>query len=195
DYVFDTSLDVTLTTENGNDNRIHMMPEGSLSYSALGDVDTIQWRSNHLRDDWSNIHSFDHGDTTGTLTAIDIIHQLEHLPGIDIEGNHTISLRGIKANDTGGHTSSPLITANIMLMDTDSAFETKAEASGMSSTSMIMGIGAFIVLFLLVLFVVNFISNKEEGTLAGINFNTLRDYDTTAGNSNAILVEVDKTKS
>ena len=195
DYVFDTSLDVTLTTENGNDNRIHMFPDESLSYSAMGDVDTIQWRSNHLRDDWSNIHSFDHGDTSGALTAIEIIHQLEHLPGIDIEGNHTISLRGIKANDTGGHTSSPLITANIMLMDTDSAFETKAEASGMSSTSMFMGIGAFIVLFILVLLVVNFISNKEEGTLAGIDFNTLRDDDTTAGNSDAILVEVDKTKS
>jgi hypothetical protein len=195
DYVFDTSLDVTLTTENGNDNRIHMFPDESLSYSAMGDVDTIQWRSNHLRDDWSNIHSFDDGDTSGTLSAIEIIHQLEHLPGIDIEGNHTISLRGIKANDTGGHTSSPLITANIMLMDTDSAFETKAEASGMSSTSMFMGIGAFIVLFILVLLVVNFISNKEEGTLAGINFNTLRDDDTTAGNSDAILVEVDKTKS
>jgi hypothetical protein len=195
DYVFDTSLDVTLTTENGNDNRIHMMPEGSLSYSALGDVDTIQWRSNHLRDDWSNIHSFNQGDTTGTLMAIDIIHQLEHLPGIDIEGNHTVSLRGIKANDTGGHTSSPLITANIMLMDTDSAFETKAEVSGMSSTSMFMGIGAFVVLFILVLFVVNFISNKEEGTLAGIDFNTLRDDDTTASSSDAILVEVKETKS
>ena len=195
DYVFDTSLDVTLTTENGNDNRIHMMPEGSLSYSALGDVDTIQWRSNHLRDDWSNIHSFNQGDTTGTLLAIDIIHQLEHLPGIDIEGNHTVSLRGIKANDTGGHTSSPLITANIMLMDTDSAFETKAEVSGMSSTSMFMGIGAFVVLFILVLFVVNFISNKEEGTLAGIDFNTLRDDDTTASSSDAILVEVKETKS
>ena len=173
DYVFDTSLDVTLTTENGNDNRIHMFPDESLSYSAMGDVDTIQWRSNHLRDDWSNIHSFDDGDTSGTLSAIDIIHQLEHLPGIDIEGNHTVSLRGIKANDTGGHTSSPLITANIMLMDTDSAFETKSEVSGMSSTSIFMGIGAFIVLFILVLFVINIISNKEEGTLAGINFNTL----------------------
>ena len=195
DYAFDTTLDVTLTTENGQDNRIHMMPEGSLSYSALGDVDTIQWRSNHLRDDWSNIHSFNQGDTTGTLMAIDIIHQLEHLPGIDIEGNHTVSLRGIKANDTGGHTSSPLITANIMLMDTDSAFETKAEVSGMSSTSMFMGIGAFVVLFILVLFVVNFISNKEEGTLAGIDFNTLRDDDTTAGSSDAILVEVKETKS
>ena len=188
DYVFDTSLDVSLTTENGNDNRIHMFPEDSLSYSALGDVDTIQWRSNHLRDDWSNIHSFDDGDTSGTLSAIDIIHQLEHLPGIDIEGNHTVSLRGIKANDTGGHTSSPLITANIMLMDTDSAFETKVDASGMSSNVMFMGIGAFIVLFILVLFVVNIISTKEEGTFAGIDFNTLGNEGTIETNSNAVLI-------
>ncbi len=195
DYAFDTSLDVSLTTENGMDNRIHMFPEGSLSYTALGDVDTIQWRSNHLRDDWSNVHSFGKGDASGTLAAIDIIHQLEHLPGIDLDGNHTISLRGIKANDTGGHTSSPLITANIMLMNTDSAFETKAETTGMSSTSMFMGIGAFIVLFLLVLFVVNFISNKEEGTLAGIDFNALHDDDSSAGNSDAILVEVTEAKS
>ena len=195
DYVFDTSLDVTLTTENGNDNRIHMSPEDSLSYSALGDVDTIQWRSNHLRDDWSNIHSFDDGDTSGTLSAIDIIHQLEHLPGIDIEGNHTVSLRGIKANDTGGHTSSPLITANIMLMDTDSAFETKVDSSGMSSNVMFMGIGAFIVLFILVLFVVNIISTKEEGTFAGIDFNTLGNEGTTKTIYNAVPIETPRDTS
>lgn len=127
DYAFDKSLDISLTTEIGMDNRIHMFPEDSLSYSALGDVDTVQWRSNHLRDDWSNIHSFGHGDSSGTLAAIDIIHQLEHLPGTELEGNHTISLRGIKANDSGGHTSSPLISANIMLMDTDSAFDTMSK--------------------------------------------------------------------
>jgi len=177
DYAFDKSLEVVLTTENGMDNRIHMSPDGSLAYSALGDVDTVQWRSNHLRDDWSNIHSFDHGDTSGTLSAIDVIHQLEHLPGIELEGNHTLSLRGIKANDSGGHSASPLITVDIMLMDTASAFETKAEVSGMSGTSMVMGIGAFIVLFILVLFVINVISNKEEGTLAGIDFTTLREDD------------------
>lgn len=141
DYAFDKSLDISLTTEIGMDNRIHMFPEDSLSYSALGDVDTVQWRSNHLRDDWSNIHSFDHGDSSGTLTAIDIIHQLEHLPGIDLEGNHTISLRGIKANDSGGHTSSPLISANIMLMDTDSAFDTTSNDTGrlpfLSAASMV----------------------------------------------------------
>ena len=174
DYEFDKSLEVSLTTEIGMDNRIHMFPDDSLSYSSLGNIDTVQWRSNHLRDDWSNIHSFAPGDTSGTLSAIDIIHQLEHLPGIDVEGNHTISLRGIKANDTGGHTSSPLISANIMLMDTASAFETTTEDSGgISSTSMLLGLGAFVVLFLVVLLLINFITNKEEGTLAGIDFNAL----------------------
>ncbi len=188
DYAFDDSMEIMLTTENGHNNRIHMTPEGMLAYSATGGVDTIQWRSNHLRDDWSNVHSFDHGDTTGTLTAIDIIHQLEHLPGIELDGNHTISIRGIKSNDSGGHSSSPLITVNVMLMDTESAFETKEEVSGMSSTSMFMGIGAFIVLFILVLFVINFISNKEEGTLAGIDFNALRGDDMSDDPSNAILI-------
>tara|TARA_B100000459_G_scaffold147217_2_gene115839 strand:+ start:1284 stop:3227 length:1944 start_codon:yes stop_codon:yes gene_type:complete len=173
DYEFDTSLDVTLTTEVGKDSRIHMFPEDSISYSALGNIDTVQWRSNHLRDDWSNIHSFSPGDTSGTLMAIDIIHQLEHLPGIDVEGNHTISLRGIKANDTGGHTSSPLISSNIMLMNVDSAFDTETEETTVSSSTLFIGFGVFIVLFVLVLFAVNVISNKEEGTLAGIDFNTL----------------------
>ena len=173
DYEFDTSLDITLSTEVGKDSRIHMFPDGFISYSALGNVDTVQWRSNHLRDDWSNIHSFSPGDASGTLMAIDIIHQLEHLPGIDVEGNHTISFRGIKANDTGGHSSSPLISSNIMLMDVDSAFETNAESSEMSGTTLVVGLSVFVILFVLVLLVVNIISNKEEGTLAGIDFNTL----------------------
>jgi hypothetical protein len=181
DYDFDKSLDVSLTTDIGADNRIHMFPDDYVSYSALGDVDTVQWRSNHLRDDWSNIHSFGHGDVSGTLTAIDIIHQLEHLPGIDVEGNHTISFRGIKANDSGGHTSSPLISANIMLMDTASAFETSTdESSGISNTSMLIGLGAFVVLFIIVLLLINFITNKEEGTLAGIDFKSLGEDDRDA---------------
>ena len=176
DYEFDTSLDVSITTEVGMDSRFHMFPNDVMSYSALGDVDTIQWRSNHLRDDWSNIHSFAPGDATGTLAAIDIIHQLEHLPGIDVEGNHTISFRGIKANDSGGHSSSPLISANIMLMDTASAFETQDESStGLSTTSIAIGVMCFIIIFIVALLVVGAISDKEEGTFAGVDFKTLQD--------------------
>ena len=180
DYEFDTSLDVSLTSEIGIDSRYHMFPNDALSYSALGDVDTIQWRSNHLRDDWSNIHSFSPGDSTGTLQAIDIIHQLEHLPGIDVEGNHTISFRGIKANNSGGHSSSPLISANIMLMDTASAFESQDESStGLSTTSIAIGVMCFIIIFIVALLVVGAISDKEEGTFAGVDFKTLQDGDET----------------
>lgn len=190
DYEFDTSLDVSITAETGMDSRFHMFPSDALSYSALGDVDTIQWRSNHLRDDWSNIHSFSPGDTSGTLAAIDIIHQLEHLPGIDVEGNHTISFRGIKANDSGGHASSPLISANIMLMDTASAFEAQEEASSGISTSMLaLGLLGFFALFFVVLMVTGAISDKEEGTLAGIDFTTLKE-DSQAATSQSLEAEL-----
>ena len=190
DYEFDTSLDVSITAETGMDSRFHMFPSDALSYSALGDVDTIQWRSNHLRDDWSNIHSFAPGDTSGTLAAIDIIHQLEHLPGIDVEGNHTISFRGIKANDSGGHASSPLISANIMLMDTASAFEAQEEASsGISTTMLALGLLGFFALFFVVLMVTGAISDKEEGTLAGIDFTTLKE-DSQAATSQSLEAEL-----
>lgn len=190
DYEFDTSLDVSITAETGMDSRFHMFPSDALSYSALGDVDTIQWRSNHLRDDWSNIHSFSPGDTSGTLAAIDIIHQLEHLPGIDVEGNHTISFRGIKANDSGGHASSPLISANIMLMDTASAFEAQEEASsGISTTMLALGLLGFFALFFVVLMVTGAISDKEEGTLAGIDFTTLKE-DPQAATSQSLEAEL-----
>ena len=190
DYEFDTSLDVSITAETGMDSRFHMFPSDALSYSAFGDVDTIQWRSNHLRDDWSNIHSFAPGDTSGTLAAIDIIHQLEHLPGIDVEGNHTISFRGIKANDSGGHASSPLISANIMLMDTASAFEAQEEASSGISTSMLaLGLLGFFALFFVVLMVTGAISDKEEGTLAGIDFTTLKE-DSQSATSQSLEAEL-----
>ena len=38
---------------------------------------------------------------------------------------------------------------------------------------MVLGLGAFVVLLLVVLLLINFITNKEEGTLAGIDFNAL----------------------
>lgn len=175
DYEFDTSIQITIETETGKDNRIHLFPQDEVSFVNSDGVETVQWRSNHLRDDWSTIHSFDY-DTSGTLTAIDIIHQLEHLPGTLLEGNHTISLRGLKANDTGGHGSSPLITIDIMLMDTENAFVAQTESSsGFSTSTLAFAVLGLVALFLIVLLVVGAISNKEEGTLAGVDFSTLSD--------------------
>ncbi len=184
DYEFDTSIQITIETETGKDNRIHLFPQDEVSFVNSEGLETIQWRSNHLRDDWSNIHSFNY-DTSGSLTAIDIIHQLEHLPGTMLEGNHTISLRGLQANDTGGHASTPLITIDIMLMDTENAFVDQTESSiGFSTSTLAFAVLGLVALFLIVLLAVGAISNKEEGTLAGVDFSTLSDGSiTTAATS------------
>lgn len=67
-----------------------------------------------------------------------------------------------------------------MLMDTASAFETQSESStGLSTTSIAIGVMCFIVIFIVALLVVGAISDKEEGTFAGVDFKTLQDGDGT----------------
>lgn len=127
-YLFDNSMNVELETDPTHDNmHIHLSPGDSIAFSASGGIETIQWRSNHIVDDWTVLHSFEKLDTDGEITAIDIIHQLEHLPGIELDGNHTISIRGLKSNSSGGHSSSPLITIDIMMHDSASAFMPESE--------------------------------------------------------------------
>ena len=171
DYIFDDSIELNLVTEIGLDNKIHMFPDEEIDFglsgSSASSVHTIQWRSNHLRDDWSNIHSYEHGSESGYLSAIDIIHQLEHLPGITLDGNHTISFRALKSNSSGGFSSSPLITTNIMLMDTESAFEDTEESnSSIDTKTVLIGVSALIIIALLVLVFTLYNSNKQYATNA-----------------------------
>ncbi len=121
DYQLDTSIGISINTEVGIDDRIHLMPGEAIEIDLSGPMDTVQWRSNHLRDDWASLHSFTEGDEQAELDISTIVHQLEHLPGIEVEGNHTLSLRGLIANESGGHSSTSLVSVNVMLMDTANA--------------------------------------------------------------------------
>ena len=133
DYQLDTSISLTLTTEIGEDNRIHLSPGDELLFDIQGSLDTVQWRSNHLRDDWANLHTFDEGDSQAVLDLTTMVHQLEHLPGIMVDGNHTISLRGLKANESGGHSASSVVAVNVMLMDTANAKTFGQSEGGLSN--------------------------------------------------------------
>ena len=127
-YMFDTSLSITIETDPTHDNaHTHLTPKDSIKFSTSGGIETIQWRSNHIVDDWTNLNTYERTDTSGEITGVDIIQQLEHLPGIDLDGNHTISIRGLESNESGGHSSSPLVTIDIMLMDSASAYFTETE--------------------------------------------------------------------
>ena len=174
DYVFNSNISVMVSTPTTVDNRIHLERGDSLSFDVTENMETVQWRSNHLRDDWSNIHTYESGDTSGELSIIDIIHQLEHLPGITIMGNHTISFRGIQYED-GTSSASPLATAEIMVMDDETDPVSSSEGDGMSTGTLVgISIGG-IVIFLIALLLISTISNREEGTLSGKELRTFLD--------------------
>jgi hypothetical protein len=108
---FNFNKNISLEVQNSvnSDNQVLINDKDAIVVSITEKVDTIQWRSNHLRDDWSTLHSYDH-----TLSAdIDhetIVHKIEHLPGVELVGNHTVSIRALKNT-----TSSPLVTVDISL--------------------------------------------------------------------------------
>lgn len=164
DYQLDTSRSMALTTSIGEDNRIHLLPGDELSFDISGDLDTVQWRSNHLRDDWANIHDFNEGDSDAILDMATIVHKLEHLPGIELEGNHTLSLRGLTSNESGGHSSTSLVAVNVMLMDTANAKTFALSEGGMSNLAgWILPVAGFVLVALLLGGVV--LINRAEGAV------------------------------
>jgi hypothetical protein len=183
DYAFDTSTNLVVATEVGIDDRIHLKPGQSIVVDLTGEVDTVQWRSNHLRDDWANLHTFDHGDAKAVLDLKTIVHQLEHLPGITVEGNHTLSLRGLIANESdanGPPSSTPVVSVNVMLMDTANA-KTFGEDEGLLG-----GLSDWVVpataifLLLLVVLGVYVINRAEEATMVEKVFSVDEDIEAVA---------------
>ncbi len=164
-YMFDNSVQITLTSETTESERVELRTMDVISFEISEGVESIQWRSNHLRDDWSNIHSYEH-TTNAELSAIDIAHQLEHLPGIDLQGNHTLSIRGIIENGTST-ASTPIMTVNVMLIDVDKNGVKSSDDGMFSSSEMFTAIGIFVVVLLVALLGVGYATDKEEGIFAG----------------------------
>jgi hypothetical protein len=86
------------------------------------------------------------------------MHQLEHLPNIDLQGNHSISIRALN-----GTASSPLTTIDIYLMgemkDPATPESQSSSFSNITWIGVIIGVGGL--LFLVgILFGIN--SGKQE---------------------------------
>ncbi|DAC11321.1 MAG TPA: hypothetical protein D7H86_07690 [Candidatus Poseidoniales archaeon] len=151
-YDFNQNITLTLLNQPSKDNRININGGGALLIEVTQSVDTIQWRSNHLRDDWSTLHSYEYG-TSVTLDHETLVNQIEHLPGITIEGNHTISIRAIDEVS-----SSPLITADIKLGPEAPPPEVLSEEVGLAIKAGL----SLIVLVIIGFVIAGFISNKYE---------------------------------
>ena len=143
-YELDMNIAVNVTTEMGSDNKIHLDTGDEIDIALNKQVETIQWRSNHLRDNWAILHTYD-GEFSATISHHDIMHQLEHLPNIDLQGNHSISIRALN-----GTVSSPITTINIHLMGemSNSALpETQSSSfSNITWVGIIIGMGGLLFL-------------------------------------------------
>jgi hypothetical protein len=158
-YTFDKNLTLELQTLSSDNNRIPLSLGDEITFTLSQKVDTVQWRSNHLRDDWANLHSYEH-TTTVTLDYETVKHQLEHLPGKTLEGNHTLSMRAIK-----GDSSSPLITFDIVLKDTGN----DDEPSDDSYSVLILGIAMIFIIAVVAILVFGIVQEKREAERLRIN--------------------------
>jgi len=112
-YQLDSSIKLVVENDLNSVMRVEVKEGEPIEISLSKSLDSIQWRSSDLRHDWTNIHSYHHEEEV-YLTYEDIVHELEHLPNIDLEGktNHTISVRGLN-----GASSSSILSINILLSD------------------------------------------------------------------------------
>lgn len=171
-YEWDGNISIAITSDIGADDRVHVMPGDVIEFDISSGVDTIQWRSNHLRDDWANLASYETGDTTFTIEDVTIYEQLSYLPGIEIEGNHTLSIRGISCNDAecSSPTSTPLTAVDIMMMDSENmVVEGQGEESGAITGGTLIIIVLLVVIGALAAFVIQLRNENSEMLAKRIN--------------------------
>ncbi|MEC7168169.1 MAG: S8 family serine peptidase [Candidatus Thermoplasmatota archaeon] len=165
-FDFNSNLSVTLSTPTTLDNRIHLRDWDSIVFDVSENTETVRWRSNGLETPWTTLHGYEPGDSSAEISVISIIHYLEH-ESVEIIGNHTIMIRGILDEDGANPQSSPIITAEIMVMTDDKSPPMPVDEDGFSTYAVIgFSIGG-IILFLIVLLLVSTLSTREEGSLSG----------------------------
>ncbi len=152
-YTFNSNLTLMVTETMLTNGNIVMGPGSVMEIEISESIDSVQWMSNDLRDSWSNIHSYDGG--TGVVLDYDlIVEELEHLPGILLHSNHTLSLRGLD-----GTTSSPLVSVDITL--TEEVLVATSDDTSSTMNYVVYG-SVFAALILSIVLLIAFINNESE---------------------------------
>jgi len=94
-YGLDTSLNVTLASQPGVDDKVHVEPGGAIDFALQGSPVEVQWRTWDMRDTWMDHPDFSSGDSEVSVSHTMLVDRLKELPEVEVEGNHTIILRSI----------------------------------------------------------------------------------------------------
>jgi len=152
-YTFNSNISLSISESEFLNGSVLLGPGSKFEIDLNQKIDTVQWMSNDLRDEWSNIHSYNY-DTVAVLTYEEIVHEFEHLPGTTLHADHTISLRGLE-----GTTSSPLISIDITLTE---EVLVDLEDSETSSMNFVIYGSVFAAVILSIVLVVAFMRNESD---------------------------------
>ena len=157
DYDLSLTLNVTLASDYGLDNRVWIGPGESIYYNLEGGIQRVQWRTWDMRDNWMDLPEFNSGDSDFEVSHSLLVDRLQYLPNNTIEGTQVILVRAI----SGASSSTNLATAIYI------SGEEKLEKSdeGGSVSGILIGGLSLIVIILLITLIFAGIKLREMGFL------------------------------
>lgn len=157
DYDLSLTLNVTLASDYGLDNRVWIGPGESVYYNLEGGIQRVQWRTWDMRDNWMDLPEFNSGDSDFEVSHSLLVDRLQYLPNNTIEGTQVILVRAI----SGASSSTNLATAIYI------SGEEKLEKSdeGGSVSGILIGGLSLIVIILLITLIFAGIKLREMGFL------------------------------
>lgn len=94
-YELSMSLNVTLSTEYGANNRVHIDQGEAVEFNLAGGAQRVQWRTWDMRDNWMDLADFNPGDETFEVTHGLLVDRLQFLPNNTVEGHQVVLVRAI----------------------------------------------------------------------------------------------------
>jgi len=169
-YGFTLDVNVSLTSEMGHDNKVHIGQSESVKFSVQGNAEKIQWRTWDMRDEWMDLTGFQSGQTTFEVNHGMFVDRLQYLPGNNISGNQTLLVRALK-----GDNASANVAVHMHIMGDEKLLE-----QGESGSLIVVIVGVLTVLVLLLTAALIIVALQLRSAHGGVFFQTKDDYEEDA---------------
>ena len=154
-YELSLTLNITLDSEYGMDNRVQIGAGDSLVYNLDGAIQRVQWRTWDMRDNWMDLAEFNAGDSQFEITHGLLIDRLKFLPNNTIEGDQVILVRAISGDE-----ASTNLAVNIHISGEEKAEEGNEDGS---MAGVLIGVLSLLVLLLLITLAFAGIQLRDRG--------------------------------
>ncbi|MDP6293012.1 MAG: S8 family serine peptidase, partial [Candidatus Thalassarchaeaceae archaeon] len=157
-YELSMSLNVTLDSNYGQDNRVHIGQGESIVFNLEGGVQKVQWRTWDMRDNWMDLADFAIGNEQFEVTHGLLVDRLQFLPNNTVEGEQVILVRALS-----GDQASTNLAVGINIMGDEKIGASSSESDNLT---LVIGLLSVLVIILFVALTVATIKLKQSGVFS-----------------------------